>query len=102
MGGRYFTTERYELERFSDAVAQYQSFSVGVQASLSALNVVQQLILNGCLGAAYALAAVAVQRGGMGLGGFVAVGAWVVGTFTPLNFLGTVYNAIIQALSHLL
>lgn len=31
------------------------------------------------------------------MGDFVAVGIWIVQLFTPLNFLGTVYNALISA-----
>ena len=31
------------------------------------------------------------------VGGFVAVNVWVINLFAPLNFLGTVYNALITA-----
>ena len=45
-----------------------------------------------------ALSAIAVHRGEASVGGFVAVNVWVINLFAPLNFLGTVYNALITAL----
>jgi ATP-binding cassette subfamily B protein len=43
------------------------------------------------------IAAKAVIDGDLNLGDFVAVNAYVLSVFTPLAFLGTVYNAIITA-----
>uniref|UniRef100_A0A7R9U7Y8 ATP-dependent transporter ycf16 n=2 Tax=Pinguiococcus pyrenoidosus TaxID=172671 RepID=A0A7R9U7Y8_9STRA len=94
---KYFTNERYEVQRFLNAVYNYQAFNVEVLASLSALNVTQQLILNSCLIGALVLSAIAIQDGTMDIGNFVAVNTWVLNLFTPLNFLGTVYNAIVTA-----
>ncbi|KAH8058530.1 ABC transporter [Aureococcus anophagefferens] len=95
---KYFTAERYECDRFAEQIASYQKSSVEVQASLSALNISQQVILCGCLGGAMALSAMAVHSGDANVGGFVAVNVWVINLFAPLNFLGTVYNALITAL----
>ncbi len=94
---KYFTAESYENEQFSKEIARYQKSSVSVQASLSALNISQQVILCGCLGGAMALSALAVHKGEASVGGFVAVNVWVINLFAPLNFLGTVYNALITA-----
>ena len=95
---KYFTAERYECDRFAEQIASYQKSSVEVQASLSALNISQQVILCGCLGGAMALSAMSVHSGDANVGGFVAVNVWVINLFAPLNFLGTVYNALITAL----
>ena len=46
-------------------------------------------------GGAMALSALAVHKGEASVGGFVAVNVWVINLFAPLNFLGTVYNALI-------
>ncbi|KAH8071525.1 ABC transporter [Aureococcus anophagefferens] len=72
---KYFTAERYECDRFAEQIASYQKSSVEVQASLSALNISQQTRTPA-----------------------VAANAWVINLFAPLNFLGTVYNALITAL----
>jgi ABC-type transport system involved in Fe-S cluster assembly fused permease/ATPase subunit len=62
---KYFTNEAYERQQFTAAVHSFQSFSLDVKASLSVLNVIQQLILNGCLAAALVLAAQAYHTGAM-------------------------------------
>ena len=92
-----FTNEKYERDEFSVAVAGYQKDNVSVQASLSLLNISQQVILNSCLAFSLVLSAKAYHQGLMNVGDFVAVNVWVVQLFTPLNFLGTVYNAIVTA-----
>jgi ABC-type transport system involved in Fe-S cluster assembly fused permease/ATPase subunit len=44
------------------------------------------------------IAGQAVAHGHMTIGGWVAVQSWVITVFAPLNFLGSVYSAIFQAL----
>lgn len=119
---KFFTAEDYEKERFASAVGRYQTGSVHVQASLSFLNMSQQVILKVCLAASLALTVHAIQLrqecciqeagcdsmlsdcclqshcGGMQVGDFVAVLTFVVQLFGPLNFLGSVYNSIVMAL----
>mmetsp|Transcript_37482 Transcript_37482/g.77758 ORF Transcript_37482/g.77758 Transcript_37482/m.77758 type:complete len:894 (-) Transcript_37482:401-3082(-) len=122
---KYFTAENYEKERFADAVERYQVGSVHVQGSLSFLNVSQQFILQGCMATALSLAAFGIEKRtsccvetagcetgisdccrnvssemcpGMEVGDFVAVLTYISQLFTPLNFLGSVYNAIVMAM----
>ena len=59
---KFFTAERYEMERFASAVRNYQAGSVDVQASLSTLNISQQAILKACLATALSLAAIGIQK----------------------------------------
>jgi len=119
---KYFTAENYELKRFGDAVKRYQSGSVQVQASLSVLNISQRFILQCCLATALSMAALGIQKKwncceangcaygnsdccsthptctGMEVGDFVAVLTYTIQLFTPLNFLGSVYNAVVMAI----
>lgn len=122
---KFFTAEKYEQERFKIAVCNYQVGTVHVQASLSFLNISQQVILKLCLATALILATVAIQAKvnccvelaqcesgisdccqqsyvcanvGMYIGDFVAVLTYTLNLFAPLNFLGSVYNAIIMAI----
>ena len=111
---KYFAAEGWEERRFGDAVAKYQAQSVNVQASLSALNISQQVLMQGCLGLALSLAVVSIRGRmdceaaneedgtddeckGMVPGDFVSVTVYILQLFTPLNFLGTVYNALVMA-----
>ncbi|GAX18021.1 ATP-binding cassette, subfamily B (MDR/TAP), member 6 [Fistulifera solaris] len=119
---KFFTAEAYEKEQFAKAVARYQAGSVNVQSSLSFLNMSQQVILQLCMAASLALTVHAIQLrhdcclieagcesmlseccleshcGGMQVGDFIAVLAFVNQLFGPLNFLGSVYNSIVMAL----
>ena len=121
---KYFTAEKYEIERFSESVKEYQSSSVNVQASLSFLNITQMVLMQTCLATALSLAAYGVKKrfdccvengcnyntelieccstqvtcSGLEIGDFVAVLTYTLNLFGPLNFLGSVYNAVVMAL----
>jgi len=119
---KYFTAETYEMNRFGASVKKYQSGSVDVAASLSFLNISQKMILTACLGTSLSLAAFGIQKkaeccvengcesgldeccskmtscSGMEVGDFVAVLTYTLQLFAPLNFLGSVYNAIVMAM----
>ena len=94
---KYFSAERFETERYVDAVRNYQTFNVAMQVSLSVLNSTQQFILQTCVGSALCISAYHVSRGDLELGSFVSVQVYVASLFAPLSFLGTIYNAIVQA-----
>lgn len=95
---KYFTNEEFEATRFLGAVGKYQANNVDVLFSLSVLNITQQAILNGCLIGALILSGLAIKDGDMSIGDFLAVSTWVSNLFVPLNFLGTVYNALVTAM----
>lgn len=120
---KYFTAENYEAKMFRDAVNEYQKGSVDVQASLSFLNISQQVLLKACLASALSLTAWGIKKRvdccesvggcesgisqcclaigsnvcpGMEVGDFVAVLTYTLNLFAPLNFLGSIYNAIVM------
>lgn len=121
---KYFTAEDYESRRFGESVRKYQAGSTQVQASLSFLNISQRLILQLCLAVALGLSVMGIQKRsdccyhhgcesaisdccqaisqdicpGMQVGDFVAVLTYVAQLFAPLNFLGSVYNAVVMAI----
>jgi ABC-type transport system involved in Fe-S cluster assembly fused permease/ATPase subunit len=120
---KFFTVEDYERKRFGESVEKFQTGSVAVQASLSFLNISQQFILQLCLAVALSLSALGIKQRldccvdlgcdagvsdccqaidnatcpGMEVGDFVAVLSYTIQLFSPLNFLGSVYNAIVMA-----
>ncbi|OQR99491.1 ATP-binding Cassette (ABC) Superfamily [Thraustotheca clavata] len=98
---KYFTNEKHEIDLYSTAIQKYQSFSVSVQASLSVLNISQSSIIQatilGCL--ALAIPHVVNQDGrGVDLGAFVAITVYLQNLFSPLYFLGSLYNMMINAI----
>eukprot|EP00468_Gymnochlora_sp_CCMP2014_P011937 CAMPEP_0167765106 /NCGR_PEP_ID=MMETSP0110_2-20121227/14472_1 /TAXON_ID=629695 /ORGANISM="Gymnochlora sp., Strain CCMP2014" /LENGTH=564 /DNA_ID=CAMNT_0007652721 /DNA_START=657 /DNA_END=2351 /DNA_ORIENTATION=+ len=94
---KYFTNEKYEMDDYSDSVRQYIKYDVNTQASLALLNTIQQMFIDVTLGAVLCLSAYRVTEGDMSVGDFVAINVYIVQLFAPLSFLGSIYNAIIQA-----
>jgi ATP-binding cassette subfamily B protein len=95
---KYFTAERREARRYDEAMAGYEEAAVRTATSLAWLNAGQALIITAGLAGVMAMAAVGVQEGRFTVGDFVMVNAYVIQITMPLNFLGTVYREIRQAL----
>ncbi|KAF0706491.1 hypothetical protein AaE_014083 [Aphanomyces astaci] len=98
---KYFTNERHEIQSYSSSIQKYQSNSVAVQASLSVLNMSQASIIQATTLACLALAIPHVIRDdgrGVDIGGFIAISVYLNNLFTPLYFLGSLYNMMINAI----
>jgi len=122
---KFFTAERFEIERFSESIQEFQENSVNVMASLSLLNITQMILMQTCLATALVLSAYGIKSrfeccndngcaggdnlveccsklggtcGGLEIGDFVAVLTYTLNLFGPLNFLGSVYNAVVMAM----
>ncbi len=96
----------------------FQSGSINVQASLSFLNITQQVLLQACLATSLSLSVISIQHRmdcciasgcedgnsvccseltncvGMEVGDFIAVLSYTLNLFMPLNFLGSIYNLV--------
>lgn len=111
------------MRRFAASVEKFQMGSVNVQASLSFLNISQQILLQSCLATCLSLAIMSIrdrsecciQAGcatgnseccsaldsicpGLEVGDFVAVLSYTINLFMPLNYLGSVYNMIVMSM----
>jgi ATP-binding cassette subfamily B protein len=95
---KYFGAERREAERYDGAMRLYESAALRTSYSLAFLNFGQALLITGGLVAVMVMAAMGVQRGDLTVGDFVMVNAYMIQITMPLNFLGTVYREIRQAL----
>ena len=95
---KYFGAEQWEADRYDRAMAQYETAAVRTNYSLAFLNFGQSLLITGGLVAVMVMAASGVQRGDLTVGDFVMVNAYMIQITMPLNFLGTVYREIRQAL----
>ncbi len=95
---KYFNAEDMEARRYDGAMAKYEEAAVSTNYSLALLNFGQALIITTGLVVVMVLAAVGVQRGDLSVGDFVLVNSYMIQITMPLNFLGTVYREIRQAL----
>ena len=95
---KYFGAEEREAARYDKAMEGYQEAAVKTSYSLAFLNVGQSLLITGGLVIVMVMAAMGVQSGSMTVGDFVMVNSYMIQITMPLNFLGTVYREIRQAL----
>ncbi|WP_114965184.1 ABCB family ABC transporter ATP-binding protein/permease [Alkalilacustris brevis] len=95
---KYFNNEDMEAQRYDTAMARYETAAIKTNYTLGFLNFGQSLIITTGLVVVMVLAALGVQRGDLTVGDFVMVNAYMIQITMPLNFLGTVYREIRQAL----
>ncbi|WP_299815687.1 ABC transporter ATP-binding protein/permease [uncultured Jannaschia sp.] len=95
---KYFGAEAREAARYDDAMRRYEGAALRTSYSLAFLNFGQAILITAGLVGVMVLAAIGVQSGDLTVGDFVMVNAYMVQITMPLNFLGTVYREIRQAL----
>lgn len=95
---KYFNAEQREADRYDGAMRQYETAAVKTGLSLSFLNIGQATLITTGLVIVMAMSAVGVRSGTLTVGDFVMVNAYMMQITLPLNFLGTVYREIRQAL----
>jgi len=95
---KYFGAEQREADRYDSAMRGYEQAAIRTATSLAALDSGQSLIITSGLVGVMIMAAVGVQNGALTVGDFVMVNAYMIQITMPLNFLGTVYREIRQAL----
>ncbi|MCU9846619.1 ABC transporter ATP-binding protein/permease [Defluviimonas sp. WL0024] len=95
---KYFGAEAREAHRYDEAMRGYEGAAIKTGQSLSLLNFGQALLITAGLVIVMVMAAFGVQSGTLTVGDFVMVNAYMIQITMPLNFLGTVYREIRQAL----
>ncbi|QYK39788.1 MAG: ABC transporter ATP-binding protein/permease [Paracoccaceae bacterium] len=95
---KYFNAEGLEASRYDGAMAAYEKAAVKTGLSLSFLNAGQAFLITTGLVIVMVMAARGVHAGVLTVGDFVLVNAYMIQITLPLNFLGTVYREIRQAL----
>jgi ABC-type transport system involved in Fe-S cluster assembly fused permease/ATPase subunit len=95
---KYFGAAKREAARYDQAMAGYEAAALKTSYSLAFLNFGQAVLITSGLVAVMLLAALGVQAGELTVGDFVLVNAYMIQITMPLNFLGTVYREIRQAL----
>nr|WP_126464073.1 ABC transporter ATP-binding protein/permease [Sulfuritortus calidifontis] len=96
---KYFNNEQFEAERLNRDLKRAENAAVQSEISLAWLNVGQAAIIACGVTAMMGLAAQGVAEQRMTIGDLVLVNAYLIQLFIPLNFLGTVYREIRNALT---
>ena len=95
---KYFGAEQREAMRYDESMKGYEAAALKTNYSLAFLNFGQSVLITGGLVIVMVMAAIGVQKGQLTVGDFVMVNAYMIQITMPLNFLGTVYREIRQAL----
>ena len=95
---KYFGNEDHEGRRFDVGRRRYETAAIRSSRTLSLLNVGQGALISIGLVTVMSMAGQGVIRGTMTLGDFVAVNAFLIQLYVPLNMLGFAYREIRNAL----
>ena len=95
---KYFGNEKYEGNRYNDALERYQEAAVKSQTTLGLLNGGQLIVRVICQIAILVLAIQDYAAGRLSTGEVVMLNTFMLQLFIPLGFLGSSYRMIRQAL----
>jgi len=95
---KYFSAENHEKDKYLKSLKSYEFFAIKTGTSLSMLNFGQALIVTSGLLILIVIATNKVIDGSLTVGGLVGLNAIMLQLILPLNFLGTIYREIRQAL----
>lgn len=93
-----FNNQSHQLKRYDVSLANYESASIKVAKSLSYLNSGQNLIFSTALTYLMYLTCNGISQGAMSIGDLILVNQLLFQLSVPLNFLGSVYRDLKNAL----
>lgn len=95
---KYFGNEQHEAVRYGDAQTRYARAATQTQYTLGVLNFGQAAIIGVALTLIMLMAGADVSAGRLTVGRFVLVNTYLLQLYAPLNFLGSIYSSIRNAL----
>jgi len=96
---KYFNNEVFESNRLDKSLKDYELAANQSRHSLSLLNIAQTFIIMLGITIMLVMSAFGIKNGDINIGGFVVINAYMLQLYQPLNFLGSVYREIRQALT---
>lgn len=95
---KYFNNEDHEFRRLDESLEKYEFAANKSRYSLSILNVAQTSVIMTGITIMLIMTTFGIKSNVISVGGFVVINAYMLQLYQPLNFLGTVYREIRQAL----
>ncbi|KAI8634881.1 ABC transporter-like protein [Xylariaceae sp. FL1651] len=95
---KYFNAEDFEFKRYRQAITNFQTAEAEVTWSISLMNMYQSLVFMTGMLAAVMFGAYQVTQGYRQVGDFVALITYLGQLQGPLNFFGTFYRTVQQAM----
>ncbi len=96
---KYFNNEKFEFNRLDESLEDYELAANQSRHSLSLLNIAQTFIIMFGITVMLVMSAYGIKNGDIDVGGFVVINAYMFQLYQPLNWLGSVYREIRQALT---
>jgi len=95
---KYFNAEEFEFKRYRQAIKNFQKAEAEVTWSISLMNMYQSLVFMTGMLAAVMWGAYQVTKGQREVGDFVSLMTYLGQLQGPLNFFGTFYRTVQQAM----
>ena len=96
---KYFNNENFEANRLDQSLEEYELAANQSRHSLSLLNIAQTFIIMLGITIMLVMSVYGIKSGEINIGGFVVINAYMLQLYQPLNWLGSVYREIRQALT---
>ncbi|MDA9767313.1 ABC transporter ATP-binding protein/permease [Candidatus Pelagibacter sp.] len=96
---KYFNNEVFEANRLDKSLEEYELAANQSRHSLSLLNIAQTFIIMVGITIMLVMSVYGIKSGEINIGGFVVINAYMLQLYQPLNWLGSVYREIRQALT---
>jgi len=96
---KYFSNEDFEANRLDQSLKDYELAANQSRHSLSLLNISQTFIIMAGITIMLVMSVFGIKSGDIDIGGFVVINAYMLQLYQPLNWLGSVYREIRQALT---
>ena len=96
---KYFNNEAFEANRLDQSLEEYELAANQSRHSLSLLNIAQTFIIMVGITIMLVMSVYGIKSGEINIGGFVVINAYMLQLYQPLNWLGSVYREIGQALT---